>query len=563
MDMDEIVSRLAEASDADLVAALAAVNAQAAEASNAEVSEESVSTLERFADVRGQILAEQAARSDTAALAARNEAARGAFADGETPVEVETEAAPVEVETEVADTEEEAVAVTASGSAPLGTITARTPKPKPAGQFAGQVTTTTRSQGSTASFNAGTELTQETLADAILEKQNAISRSTVEGRQNVARIEFNYPPERTLSRNDSALVNSQKISSVTDRSAITAAGGLCAPLENIYDINVLGVTDRPVRDALTRFAVDRGGIQYRMPMDALAMTAGLGIWTAAMDAAVGVVETPVDIPDPAKTCAIIECPGVVEAIVHSTYLCLQYPNFSARFDREWVDATTRAAMVAWARFAENQLLGSLLTGSKLLTQAATVSGTRDVLVALDKSVAYYRNRHRLDSMVPLRLILPRWVLDLFRADLTRGFSGHLDALAVADAQIMGWFRARGVNVTFHLDGRAAETVGAVNVPAQFYANAVAGAVIPPFIDQLDAVLFAEGDWLYLDGGTLDLGVVRDSALNRINRYQTFVENWEGAAFNGIESLRLVVGVQPSGAVVGTIPPATTATPFTD
>jgi hypothetical protein len=85
-----------------------------------------------------------------------------------------------------------------------------------------------------------------------------------------------------------------------------------------------------------------------------------------------------------------------------------------------------------------------------------------------------------------------------------------------------------------------------------YANAADGSVVPPFIDKIDSVLFAEGDWLFLDGGTLDLGLVRDSALNKINRYQTFVETWEGVSFQGIESLRLVMGVQPTGMAGGTL-----------
>lgn len=561
--VDGVITRLAEATPAQLDEAIAFITTEGQRLAAGELTEDSVTKLEALGDARGKLQAEKDRR---AALTARTDAARAAFAggdghdnsadeqarqeqvdnapprpseDGQTP---DHGGAPMNAPGGTQAAEADA-AVTASSKAALGTIgkAAKTAAPT---STALTVTAKATSLADLPTTPAGTELGRWELAEAGLDLHNRLARSTVAGKQYVARFSYEYPEERVLRRDAGAHVNSAKIEAVTQPEALTAAG-LCAPLETLYDINVVGVTNRPIRDSLARFAVDRGGIQYRMPMDALVMTDGLGVWTVANDEADPLVP---------KTCAIIDCPDVVDAVVYSTYLCLQYPNFSARFDREWVDATTRAAMIAWARFAENQLLSRILAGSKLIYQDTVVSATRDVLVAIDKTVAYYRNRHRLDSMVPLRMILPRWVLDLFRADMTRGFPGDLDALAIADATIMGWFRVRGVNVTFHLDGLAGATVNGQAIPNQFYANVAAGAVIPEFIDKIDGVLFAEGDWLFLDGGTLDLGLVRDSTLNAINRYQQFVENFEGVAFNGVESLRMVLQVFPRGAVVGTIPP---------
>lgn len=560
MNLEEIMARLAEATADELSEALAAISTEA-KGVGTESTLANVEKLEKLRDARAAVLAEISNREQ---LAARLDSARGEFTEeapevteaAETATETEELAnEPEETEDAPVETEE-----TVTASAKLGSITkAAKAKTKAAAKtIGGTVTAITRSVGATATVPLGMQFSRDNLMDALVEKHNAISKSTVSGRQTVARIEFTYPESRQLSSDVSASVNTRRIQEATSPEAITAAGGLCAPLETLYDINVLGVTSRPVRDALSRFQVDRGGIQYRLPMDALAMTDGLGVWTVTDDAA---VSNPPD-GTPEKTCAVIECPGVVNSVVEAIYLCLQYPNFSARFDREWVDATTRAAMVAHARFAENRLLAKLLAGSKLLTGAKVVSAVRDVLVHLDQTIAYYRNRHRLDSMVPLRFIVPRWVLDLFRADIARGLAtaNDLSALGVADATIMSWFRARGVNVTFHLDGNpnvddptdAPDVVDADDIPAQSYANAAAFSAIPGFIDKIDSVLFAEGDWLFLDGGTLDLGLVRDSSLNRINRYQTFVESWEGAAFNGIESLRLVLEVQPTGSIVGTV-----------
>ncbi len=49
-------------------------------------------------------------------------------------------------------------------------------------------------------------------------------------------------------------------------------------------------------------------------------------------------------------------------------------------------------------------------------------------------------------------------------------------------------------------------------------------------------LFHEGAFVFLDGGMLDLGVVRDSTLNATNDFETFAETFEAAAFRGVESL---------------------------
>jgi hypothetical protein len=80
-----------------------------------------------------------------------------------------------------------------------------------------------------------------------------------------------------------------------------------------------------------------------------------------------------------------------------------------------------------------------------------------------------------------------------------------------------------------------------------FTASTAGQPLPSWPTSVDTALFQTGDWLYLDGGTLDLGVVRDSELNRRNRYQTFTETFEGTALIGAESLRVVfTGIDPTG-----------------
>jgi len=65
-------------------------------------------------------------------------------------------------------------------------------------------------------------------------------------------------------------------------------------------------------------------------------------------------------------------------------------------------------------------------------------------------------------------------------------------------------------------------------------------------------LFVEGTFQYLDGGRLDLGVVRDSILDATNDYETFVEVFENVAFRGIEAYQVQSTILPTGGTAGTV-----------
>lgn len=474
----------------------------------------------------------------------------------------------------------------------------------------------------------------------------------------VANVAHEYPEERTLRQKD-WVGNFSKIEQVTGRGPLTAAGGLCAPLETLYDVEVIGSTARPIRDALARFGVDRGGIQFRPNSSAAtALIGGTGTgvdtWTMGQDAD---ATNAGDV----KGCYVVDCPAIEDAEVQAIYLCLEFANITARFDPETTAAHIQEGAIAHARKAENELLRALQAGSKALSAPKVVGAARDVLVNLDKACAYYRNRHRLDTSLSLTSILPAWVLYLMRSDLARQMAAGdwMSALSVSDAMIEGWFRERGVNPVWHLDGQIGGTnevqtltvtgtptggsytltfngqttsaiaynataatvkaaleelsninvgsitaaggphpgtaitvafggdfegsnvpqmtatgsftggsspaiavtttttsssttvVNGISVASQVYADAAAGSAIPGYPDQIDALLFTTGTKLFLDGGTLDLGLVRDSSLNGRNRYRQFMETFEGIADRGVENLRLIMTVQPTGQTSGT------------
>jgi hypothetical protein len=127
--------------------------------------------------------------------------------------------------------------------------------------------------------------------------------------------------------------------------------------------------------------------------------------------------------------------------------------------------------------------------------------------------------------------MPAWVKDAMAADLALSMPG--DSTLNAYGEIDGYLAARGINVTFTLDGDVFGAQGA--------------AVMAEFSDTFVWYIFAEGTFLFLDGGTLDLGIIRDSTLVGTNDYKMFIETFEGIAKVGVESIQVTSTVQVNGS----------------
>ena len=141
----------------------------------------------------------------------------------------------------------------------------------------------------------------------------------------------------------------------------------------------------------------------------------------------------------------------------------------------------------------------------------------------------------------LRALFPAWARDLLVADIVRSQFQRFD---MSEAGLVALLRSYNVEPSFYLDGPSTGT-------GQVFGVQAAGA-LDPFPTVVQWALFPEGTWLFLDGGTLELGIVRDSVLNAENQFQIFGESFENAANVGIESLWVTTTVCPSGTVAAPI-----------
>lgn len=378
------------------------------------------------------------------------------------------------------------------------------------------------------------------VAQALIDRKKGMGRTSGgDGEQmTVATFSTTFPEDRTLVSNDLE-GNRVKMDMVASPEAIVAAGGLCAPVETSYDIFGFGELGRPVRDSLAVFGADRGGIRFVTAPVLADLNGSVSLWTLQDDID---ASTPGD-PNPVKPCIRVTCGEEVTVYTDAIPLCLKFGNLGARAWPELVERHTELGMIQHARFAETRLLTRIGALSTAVTSTDELGVARDTFVAIEKAAAGYRSRHRLSDDHALRVIFPAWFKNALRADLTKQLPGDGQDVTfnLSESQIDSWFRARSINVTWHMDGET----------GQIFGTQAAGALLE-FPASVIWYLFSEGTFVFLDGGTLDLGLVRDSELNGTNDYKVFLETFEGVAKVGVEALKVTSPVKLFGASAATV-----------
>lgn len=431
---------------------------------------------------------------------------------------------------------EEPVAIAAS-SKPARRVPRRAPAAAPKAEQPEGVAIV--AAGDLRGISAGTRLgSMRDVAKAMIEKHDAIKHFRGEGKFHIATLERKLPEDRVLRSSDNAQANQAKVDSLQ---AVVASGGICAPPANFYDRPSLVTNGTPVIDSLPSFNADRGGIQFPTPLTLADIDDAVGIVTETEDGLGGT--------NALKSCQVLDCPDFDTVTIQAIYQCLEFGNMGARAWPENVEHITEQTMAAHARLRETAVLDVLAASSTHVTSDASVANVgmvADFVTDVIRAAAMYRSRHRMDPIVRLRVVAPAWARDMAISDVMRSQFYREDAAA---AYLADKLALANVNVTWYID----TPTGAGQV-----GGAQSAAEINMFPTTVVWYLFHEGAFLYLDGGTLDLGLVRDSSLNSTNDYQVFAEVFENVAFTGVESLQVTSTLHDTGATGGPV-----AIPATD
>ena len=343
------------------------------------------------------------------------------------------------------------------------------------------------------------------------------------------------------------------------KAALTASGGICTPVTVDYSVPTWANVERPVKAALPHLPAPRGGLTYTTPpvFSQAVYGAGVGIWTELNDVNPGGPGTGpggVGTGPLVKPTLVINCAGTTTTLLEAITQNAQISNFRGRFSPEQTQAALQYLEQAWASVAEIELLRQMRAFAKHISYTPQYGIARDSLVAVGQSCASFRDRYRLSASVPLRVVLKAWVKDAIRADLAKAaFPGLGDqaSLAVSDAQIESWFALRNVSPIWALD----DDTGDQSFAAQAAGTSGSPAAMVGYPAVTRMLIYPEGTYTFLDGGELNLGVVRDSELNAVNQYQVFSESFEAVACRGFEAWDVKAAFVVNGASAGTITPA--------
>lgn len=545
------------------------------EAAFTEADDETDPDIDRMDELAGQIRtvreergsreAERAERRDRAsALRAEVIAEEGEpvveAPEDETVAEADAEAEPsatAEVDEDLDDTVAEdleaPVAVAAAAGRPAAArpslrraAARRTATSRPAARPQEGRSVTVRAAGDVPGFSAGQEMrTFEEMGRAFAAKAAALVGTRQGGKIPIAQLAIQYPEARSLVAN--AQVSQQRIDAVVasiTQDAIVASGGLCAPVEVDYSFQNVSDNRRPVRDALVRFGADRGGIKFVAP----ATLADIGVdtdgtYTADQATAVAVWTSETDTTPGAnvKPCQTIVCGTEVEEFVDAVTKCLKVGNFNKRTFPELFANFWSLAGAAHSRTAENVIWDAMVASSTAVTSGQVLGAGRDTLATLERAAVFMRGRHRMADNAPIRVLAPDWLASMMYVDFLRQIPGDA-TYNVSRATIEGWLRDRDINITWSPDAGGQQLDGTQGAgPLQGYPT------------DAEVLMYPEGSFLFLDGGTLDFGMdIRDSTLNSTNDVQSFMETFEAVAFRGVESLAITLDICADGSTSGTV-----------
>jgi hypothetical protein len=224
------------------------------------------------------------------------------------------------------------------------------------------------------------------------------------------------------------------------RTALTAAGGWCAPSETLYDFcsyeTVSGILDIPT------VTIRRGGINFTKGPDYATLAATWGFTQTEAQAEAGTE----------KDCYAVECPPFAETRLDAVGYCVTAGVLTASPAGypELIRRVLEIGTVAHAHKVNASVISRIQTIIGAATNYAEVgSATADILQALEIAALRLRYSLAMAENATVEVVLPIWAKGLIRADLSRRTG--VDMLAVGDAEINRWLGARGVRAQFVYD----------------------------------------------------------------------------------------------------------------
>jgi hypothetical protein len=337
--------------------------------------------------------------------------------------------------------------------------------------------------------------------------------------------------------------NAEKLGAVE---SLTAAAGWCAPSENRYELcslwDIDGIYDAPTTSA------PRGGINYTDDFT----------WAAINDASITsftiLTEAEV-IADEEKSCAELPCPEFTDRRLDVAVTCITGQFLQAHAYPEVVSTWTDGLLTKHAYEINKNIIAQVVAfaGAPIVIPAQgavapgsgpDTSATASILAAIEVAAIDMRERSNMAFGQTLEVVLPRWILAQFRADISRRNAWHADPFTLTDAQIIAWFATRNVRPQFVRGWQDAQS-GLAGGPGDITAPITPITALPTTVNFL---IYPAGAVVIAREDVVTLTNVYDSTNLTTNRFtQLFTEEGFAPIFPCGEVRQYTANACPSGA----------------
>jgi hypothetical protein len=288
--------------------------------------------------------------------------------------------------------------------------------------------------------------------------------------------------------------------------SLTAAGGWCAPSEQLYDFcDVPNATDLL---SLPEITINRGGVRWPVEPDLSGIFDSFQFFFTETELeAVG----PDGQPTAVKECVDIPCADEFEELrLQVVGYCVEAGILMTQGWPELIQWFMQSLAQEHLRAISRRTILDVVNGSGtplVVDPNSQVGATSSVLNSLALAATNLRLDKGLARTATIEGIAPSWLHEVLRADLA--MMGGDGGRNVSDAEIGSWLSARNIALQFVGDW---QTRGA-NQPGNLNTLAWPGAV--------DIVLYPAGTWFRAMSNVIELGVMYPKEQLQVNRYTRF------------------------------------------
>lgn len=333
--------------------------------------------------------------------------------------------------------------------------------------------------------------------------------------------------------------------------SLTAAAGWCAPSENDYDLcslwDIDGIFDAPTTSA------PRGGINYTDDFTWAAINdASITSFTKLTEAQV-IAGTP-------KQCTELPCPEFTDRRLDVAVTCITGSFLQSHAYPEVVSTWTDGLLTKHAYEINKDIIAQVVAfagaavvipgqGAVAAGSTPDTSATASILSAVEVAAIDMRERSNMSFSTTLEVVLPRWILAQFRADIARRNAWYSDPFALADSTIVSWFTLRNIRPQFVRGWQDAQS-GLAGGPGDITAPIVPITALPTTVNFL---IYPAGAVVLAREDVVTLTNVYDSTNLSQNLYTAlFTEEGYAPIFPCGEVRQYTANACPSGATAAQV-----------